>query len=305
MFYTSAPPLPPPVGPPPGLPPALRKAPDQPETFSFKDPRQWHLQARVSSRPWVIINIRTLSFKDHRLSSRNPSTKGEDSGSGRVFHVSSLFPTAEPRTGNMAQHYRKTGASFSEVLGASPGGAVTADRLIHAIDGLRKAQHEDKTGSKGVVSALKEPEKLDVFLARGCSETKVAGVYGKELFHGIKRAGHHAKHMLQLIRWPVLINNRLALAIAGFWWGGEESYTLLASDCATAKAEQVEAWTPPTEHKLEPPPPFLTWLRYAENAVKVFGSAYGLEHVPERMAFLSALCEANEEDENAFPVGIA
>ena len=194
--------------------------------------------------------------------------------------------------------------------GLPPGGAVTADRLIHAIDGLRKAQDEDKTGSKGVVSALKEPEKLDVFLARGCGETQVElcpGVYGKELFHGIKRAGHHAKHMLQLIRWPVLISNRLALAIAGLWWGGEESYTLLASDCATAKAEQVEAWTPPTEHKIESraraPAAFLTWLRYAENAVKVFGSAYGLEHVPERMAFLAALREANEEDENAFPVG--
>ena len=160
------------------------------------------------------------------------------------------------------------------------------------------------------MSALKEPEKLDVFLARGCGETQVElcpGVYGKELFHGIKRAGHHAKHMLQLIRWPVLISNRLALAIAGLWWGGEESYTLLASDCATAKAEQVEAWTPPTEHKIESraraPAAFLTWLRYAENAVKVFGSAYGLEHVPERMAFLAALREANEEDENAFPVG--
>ena len=99
---------------------------------------------------------------------------------------------------------------------------------------------------------------------RGAAEVELCpGVYGKELFHGIKRAGHHAKHMLQLIRWPVLISNRLALAIAGLWWGGEESYTLLASDCATAKAEQVEAWTPPTEHKIESraraPAAFLTW----------------------------------------------
>ena len=32
------------------------------------------------------------------------------------------------------------------------------------------------------------------------------------------------------------------------------------------------------------------------------GSAYGLEHVPERSAFLPCLREANEEDENAYPV---
>ena len=34
----------------------------------------------------------------------------------------------------------------------------------------------------------------------------------------------------------------------------------------------------------------------------MFGTAYGLEHVPERLAFLSFLREANEEDENAYPV---
>ena len=33
----------------------------------------------------------------------------------------------------------------------------------------------------------------------------------------------------------------------------------------------------------------------------MFGSAYGLEHVQERMKFLQALREAHEEDENAFP----
>ena len=41
------------------------------------------------------------------------------------------------------------------------------------------------------------------------------GTYGKELFHSIKRAGLHAKHELGLIKWPVLITNRVALAIAG------------------------------------------------------------------------------------------
>ena len=73
----------------------------------------------------------------------------------------------------------------------------------------------------------------------------------------------------------------------------------------TARVEQIENWSPPTEHKLEArskaPTTFLTWLRYAENSIKVFGSAYGLEHVQERNKFLQALREAHEEDENAFP----
>ncbi|CAE7615113.1 LCP2 [Symbiodinium sp. CCMP2456] len=173
---------------------------------------------------------------------------------------------------------RKAGANFGDLAATADPGLAT-DRIIHAIDGLRKAQDEDKTGTKGQLSALKEGEKLDVFLARGCGQLSVElckDVYGKELFHSIKRAGHHAKHSLGLIKWPVLITNRVALAVAGLWWGGSESFTLLASDCVTARTEQVEAWDPPTEHKIE-------------------------GRVKERMKFLQALQEAHEEDEHAVP----
>ena len=120
----------------------------------------------------------------------------------------------------------------------------------------------------------------------------------------MKRVGRHAKHELLLLKWPVLITNRIALAVAGLWWGGEESYTLLASECQTARADQVETWSPPTEHKIEErskaPASFLTWLRYAENHTRVFGAVYGVEHMQERYDFLKALQEAHEEDKHAY-----
>ena len=50
---------------------------------------------------------------------------------------------------------------------------------------------------------------------RGDSGGTLSRTYGKELFHSIKQPKHHAKHNLQLIKWPVLITNRVALAIAG------------------------------------------------------------------------------------------
>ena len=138
------------------------------------------------------------------------------------------------------------------------------------------------------------PKKLDVLLARGCGETQIElcpGVYGKELFHGIKQLD--IMPMLQLTRW--LANEPPGSCHCGALVGGEEHYTLLAV-----------AWTPPTDHRLEQrskvPIAFFTWLRYAENAVKVFGSAYGLEHVPERLPFVSFLRKANEENKNAYPV---
>ena len=179
-------------------------------------------------------------------------------GGGPLTIVAQLFPTSgsEPRpglvsaaAGTLATNpttfglgqglVRKAGASFGEQLGPSTP-ALATDRIIHAIDGLRKAQDEDKTGTKGQVS-LSRRVRGWTFLARGCGQLSVElckGVYGKELFHSIKRAGLHAKHELGLIKWPVLLTNRVALSIAGLRWGGTESFRLLASDCATARVEQ-------------------------------------------------------------------
>ena len=96
-----------------------------------------------------------------------------------------------------------------------------------------------------------------------------------------------------------------AIGIAGFWWGGVEPYTVHASDCVTARSEQLDNWHPPSDNKIERRVTtwgvFNTWLRYAENSIKVFGSCYGTEHVAERMECLTALKEAHEEDEHAFP----
>ncbi|CAL1131402.1 unnamed protein product [Cladocopium goreaui] len=166
----------------------------------------------------------------------------------------------------------RAGATFGEALGDSTQ-VQSADRIIHAIDGLRRAQDDDKNLTKGTLSSIKEAEKMDVFLARGCGTLTVElapGVYGKELFHAGKRVANHARHMLHLIKWPVLMTNRVLLGIAGLWWGGKDTYTLHASDCVTARSEQLDSWNPSSDNKIEnrmrPPGVFNTWLRYAENS---------------------------------------
>ena len=65
--------------------------------------------------------------------------------------VSSSFepvPSGPPSFGLGQGLVRKAGASFGKQLGPS----TPADRIIHAIDDLRKAQDENKTGTKGQVS---------------------------------------------------------------------------------------------------------------------------------------------------------
>ena len=127
-------------------------------------------------------------------------TAGHDAQPGLVSAAAGALAIQQPSLGLGQGLVRKAGAAFGEQLG--PGNPTLAtDRIIHAIDGLRKAQDEDKTGSKGQVSSIKEGAKLDAFLARGCGQLSIElceGVDGKELFHSIKRAGLHAKHRA----WP-------------------------------------------------------------------------------------------------------
>ena len=132
----------------------------------------------------------------------------------------------------------RAGASFGETLGEGTQTQQT-DRIIHAIDGLRKAQDDDKTLQKGSLSSIKEAEKMDVYLARGCGTLTIEiapGVYGKELLHAGKRIAQHARHMLHLIKWPVLMTNRLLLGIAGLWWGGKDTYTIHARPLAPSSS---------------------------------------------------------------------
>ena len=137
----------------------------------------------------------------------------------------------------------KAGAAFGESTGYGVEGAATGlatGRIIHVIAGLRKSQDEDKTLTKGTISSIKEPEKLHVFLPRVCGLFIVGlctGVYGKELYHALKRTGAQAKHALTLMRWPCWsVSFCVALCIAGFFRGGVDPHTLLASDC-------VPVWT--------------------------------------------------------------
>ena len=98
-------------------------------------------------------------------------TSGSDTAPGLVSAATGALTLHQPSIGLGQGLVRKAGASFGEQLGPSDSTLAT-DRIIHAIDGLRKAQDEDKTGTKGQVSSIKErretrrvlgPEGVDSF----------------------------------------------------------------------------------------------------------------------------------------------
>ena len=181
-----------------------------------------------------------------------------------------------------------------EMRGGSTARLEQQDRMIHALEGIRKSAEDEKAHTKGTLASIRRSEELDVFLARGCDTltVEVCGtLLGKDLFNGLKRACEHAKHLMQQVRWPTTVSNRICYGVASLSWGGKDhralpAWSLSAADFPFCKAEVFDAYTMPAESKLEARPRhpvvFSAWKRQAENSIRVFECTYGLEHGPER-----------------------
>eukprot|EP00913_Durusdinium_trenchii_P011460 g10760.t2 len=186
-------------------------------------------------------------------------------------------------------------------------------RVVHALEGLRKATEGDKKGNPGTRGAIGAEESLDVYLARGCNTLTVEvcpDVTGKELFDALKRACSHAKAKLQQIEWPCLVTNGIAYGLAAMQHGGKDHTTLApwqlsVAHAVTAKPRDFDQYEAPKDDKIEPKPRypthFATWLKQAENEIKMLGSVLGLEHKKERLKALDQIERAHEQDSDVWP----
>ena len=186
-------------------------------------------------------------------------------------------------------------------------------RVVHALEGLRKATEGDKKGNPGTRSAIGSEEGLDVYLARGCNTLTVEvcpDVTGKELFDALKRACSHAKAKLQQIEWPCLVTNGIAYGLAAMQHGGKDHTTLApwqlsVAHAVTAKPRDFDQYEAPKDDKIEPKPRypthFATWLKQAKNEIKMIGSVLGLEHKKERLKALDQIERAHEQDSDVWP----
>eukprot|EP00913_Durusdinium_trenchii_P006899 g6489.t2 len=186
-------------------------------------------------------------------------------------------------------------------------------RVVHALEGIRKATEGDKKGNPGTRSAIGSEESLDVYLARGCNTLTVEvcpDVTGKELFDALKRACSHAKAKLQQIEWPCLVTNGIAYGLAAMQHGGKDHSTLApwqlsVAHAVTAKPRDFDQYEAPKDDKIEPKPRypthFATWLKQARNEIKMIGSVIGLEHKKERIKALEQIEKAHEQDSDVWP----
>ena len=172
-----------------------------------------------------------------------------------------------------------------------PGLTLSSDKIVHALDGFRRAQDDDKIHARGTLGALRRGEELDVYLTRRCDTLTVEicpGILGKELFYGLKRAFAHKRTELFSVHWPTCISNRIAHGVAGFCWGGKSvealaSYSLGAADFVKHDYDAFERFVVPADAKLENRPRGPSTL-YAWNSLPRVRSMPGAEFMDRSIA---------------------
>ena len=196
---------------------------------------------------------------------------------------------------------------------AGGGDAEVGARMIHVLEGIKKATEGERRTSPGTKSYIGPEEALDLYLARGCNTLTVEvcpDTTGKDLFDGLKRACGHSKHLLQPIGWPCLITNGIAYGLAAMCHGGRDhttlpNWSLSVAQAVTATPKDFDHYEMPKDDKVEAKPRhpthFATWLKQARNEIKMLGSVLGLEHKAGRLQALEQIEQAHEADPEAWP----
>ena len=277
-------------------------------------------QLRVPNQPhaWLLRHPRdSVDAQTHQDPRSDPlKEKGPGIHSWRpmVWSTMQLFGGSEAARMTETRTVEDLFGDSTIRAGAGPtDDPEVAARMVHVLEGIRKATEGEKKNSPGTRSALGSEEALDMYLARGCNTLKVEVLpdsTGKELFDGLKRACGHSKALLQGIGWPCLITNGIAYGLASMSHGGRDhttlpNWSLSVAQAVTAKPRDFDNYEMPKDDKVEPKPRhpthFATWLRQAKNEIAMLGSVMGLEHKVDRLRALDQLEKAHDADPEAWP----
>ncbi len=99
-----------------------------------------------------------------------------------------------------------------------------------------------------------------VDLARGCDTLQVQvcqGITGAPLMRQLKEAFTSSRGDMTTVGWPTVMTNRIALGLAGFYFGGRNasstpSYHLTAADFPRSSQEEMDRHVVPIHEKMEP-----------------------------------------------------
>ena len=176
---------------------------------------------------------------------------------------------------------------------------------------LVKTQTDSTNVASGTIKALGRTSEELVFLLRACGQYNVQvgdGEYGANLANALISAQAGASTKLRAAGFRQKVTTRLAVGLAGPYWGTQEKYALSASDfvpCTDAELDQfaIESRTGKAMSEQRPPMPARCgdWL---SREADVWALVYGAEWRAVRDHAANTLGEGHLETPHKWPLQV-
>ena len=209
---------------------------------------------------------------------------------------------------------RKAGATHP--ADETPGSMEDIARAIKSqtaeIASLVKSHTETAAAPSGTLKGLNRQSEELVFLLRACNQYTVtvgAGEQGQALANALLSAQIGASTKLRRAGFKQKVTNRLAVGIAGPYWGSQEKYALAASDFVPYTDAELDAFTHEArsnkggpDQRPAPATKFEDWEGRARRQNDVWALVYGEEWRQVRTHALDLLKEWHQSTPHKWPL---
>ena len=204
--------------------------------------------------------------------------------------------------------------------GAAASGGDSMATLAQAIQhqtaelaSLVKAQHENGQHPAGTMRGLNRQSEELVFLARACDQYHVAvcpGEVGAGLANGLLSAQSGAATKLRGLGFRQKVTTRLAIGIAGPYWGAHEKHTLSAADFIHYSDAELDAFTldkqakSGSEQRPAQPTRVEDWESRVRRQNEIWKLVYGTEWGEVREFALTTLVKWHHGSPHQWPLNV-
>ena len=179
---------------------------------------------------------------------------------------------------------------------------------------LVKNHTESTALPAGTLKGLNRQAEELVFLLRACNQYQVtigAGEQGQALANALLSAQVGASTKLRKAGFKQKVTPRLAIGIAGPFWGSHEKYTLAASDFVPqtdaeldAFVQEIRSGKPGGDQRPAAPTKFEDWEARVRRQNDVWCLVYGLEWRRVRNHALELLTEWHQSEPHKWPLSV-
>lgn len=207
---------------------------------------------------------------------------------------------------------RKAGA----VTSGGDSMATLAQAIQHQtaeLASLVKAQHEGGQHPAGTLKGLNRQSEELVFLVRACDQYHVAvcpGEVGAGLANGLLSAQSGAATKLRGLGFRQKVTARLAIGLAGPYWGAHEKHTLFAADFIHYSDAELDAFTlekqakSGSEQRPAQPTRIEDWESRVRRQNEIWKLVYGSEWGEVREFALTTLVQWHHGSPHQWPLNV-